>query len=74
MGAPTKAWQVRLSPKEDEAASQLASKHAISKNDVVRRGVRLLAFVEGLSEDGHRLLVHRRGRNQEDEAIEVWLI
>jgi hypothetical protein len=68
----TSKWQLRLAPDEDEAADKLAAKHTVSKNDVIRRGLRLLAMIEGLAEDGQILLVQRRGRKQ--RAVEVWLV
>jgi len=68
----TTKWQLRLAPDEDEAADELAAKHTVSKNDVIRRGLRLLAMVEKLAEDGQILLVQRRGRKE--KAVEVWLI
>lgn len=68
----TSKWQLRLAPDEDEAADRLAAKHTVSKNDVIRRGLRLLAMIEGLAEDGQILLVQRRGRKR--KAVEVWLV
>ena len=53
-------------------ADDLAAKHTVSKNDVIRRGLRLLAIVDKLAEDGRILLVQRRGRKE--KAVEVWLI
>lgn len=70
--ALTTKWQLRLAPDEDETAARLATKHTVSKNDVIRRGLRLLALVEKLAEDGQILLVQRRGRKE--KAVEVWLI
>jgi hypothetical protein len=70
----TKAWQVRLAPAEDADADRLAAKHTVSKNDVLRRGLRLLALVEKAAADGGRLLLQRRGRNQKPETVEVWLL
>jgi hypothetical protein len=68
----TTKWQLRLAPDEDEAADKLAAKHTVSKNDVIRRGLRLLAMVENLAEGGHILLVQRRGRKE--KAVELWLV
>jgi hypothetical protein len=68
----TTKWQVRLAPDEDAAADRLAAKHTVSKNDVIRRGLRLLAMVEKLAEDGTIILVQRRGRKE--TAVEVWLV
>jgi hypothetical protein len=71
---PTKSWQVRLPAAEDAMVDRLAEKHAASKNDVVRRGLRLLALVDEVINDGGKLLIRRQLREQEAETIEVWLI
>jgi hypothetical protein len=68
----TTKWQLRLAPDEDQAADKLAAKHTVSKNDVIRRGLRLLAMVENLAEGGRILLVQRRGRKE--KAVELWLV
>ena len=65
-------WQLRLAPQEDEQATELAPRHAVSKNAGVRRGLRLLAIVERLAQEGEILLVQRKGKKQ--KAVEVWLI
>ncbi|MFO0672652.1 MAG: hypothetical protein U0235_24075 [Polyangiaceae bacterium] len=70
--AQTTKWQLRLAVDEDQTADELAAKHGVSKNDVIRRGLRLLAMVEKLAEDGQILLVQRRGRKE--RAVEVWLV
>ena len=70
--AATKTWQVRRAENENSMADDLAAKHTVSKNDVIRRGLRLLAIVDKLAEDGRILLVQRRGRKE--KAVEVWLI
>lgn len=71
---PTKSWQVRLPAGEDALVEQLAEKHAASKNDVVRRGLRLLALVDGVINEGGKLLIRRPKHDQDAETIEVWLI
>lgn len=68
-----KTWQVRLAQDEDETANRLAKRHAFSKNDVIRRALRLLAVVEEAREHGDRVLVER-GVGSQRELIELWLI
>jgi hypothetical protein len=61
-------------PEEDKIVDRLAAKHGASKNDVVRKALRLLAKIEKLSDEGDRLIVERRGRNDDREALEVWVL
>lgn len=69
----TKSWQVRLPKDENDQVDRLAAKRAMSKNDLVRQGLRLLVVVDGLT-TGERLLIERRGKGQRREAVEVWLV
>ena len=74
MSRSSRAWQLRLTTDEDKTVVRLAAKHGVSKNDVVRRALRLLARIEKLSEEGHRLVVERGAHSDEREAVEVWLL
>lgn len=67
-----RAWQLRLAPDEDDLAAQLADERMVSKNEVVRRALRLLARFEKIAASGGRFYVERqRGKR---EAFEVWLL
>ncbi len=68
---PTRPWQVRLAPEEDEAAARLAEERMISKNDVVRRALSLMLRLEKETRAGGRLLLERPGTG---ERVEVWLL
>jgi hypothetical protein len=68
-----KTWQVRLAPDEDATVTRLAQTQSISKNDVVRRALRLLAAVERARAQGDRVLVERRD-GPKKAAVEIWLI
>jgi hypothetical protein len=66
-----KAWQLRLAADEDALATKLAGDRSVSKNDVIRSALRLLARIEKITSSGGRLYVERRG---DREPFEVWLL
>ena len=70
----SRAWQLRLTREDDKTVDRLAAKHGASKNDVIRKALRLLAKIEKLNDDGDRLIVERRGRSDDREAVEVWVL
>ena len=65
-------WQLRLAPDEDSEAEKLAQRRMVSKNDVLRHALRLLARLERETAAGARVLIdrHEAGREQ----VEVWMI
>lgn len=65
-------WQLRLAPDEDSEADRLAKRHMVSKNDVVRRALRLLARFERETAAGARVLIDRHDAGR--EQVEVWMI
>lgn len=71
-GKPTRPWQVRLAPAEDQAAAKLAEERMISKNDVVRHALNLLLRLESEARSGGRLLIERPDARR--ETVEVWLL
>jgi len=65
-------FQLRLPRSEDEEVQWLADRQKISKNDIVRRALRLLARLERETQGGARLILERPGTAR--EAVEVWLL
>jgi len=65
-------WQLRLAPDEDSEADKLAQRHMVSKNDVLRSALRLLARLERETAAGARLLIDRHDAGR--EQVEVWMI
>lgn len=65
-------WQVRLAPDEDSEADKLAQRHMVSKNDVLRCALRLLARLERETAAGARVLIDRHDAGR--EPVEVWMI
>lgn len=68
-----RVWQVRLPKLEDEVANRLAKRDVVSKNDVIRRALRLLGQIEEARENGSRVLVER-GTGTQKELVELWLV
>ena len=70
------AWQLRLAPAEDAYAAAVAKAEKISKNDVVRRALRLLELVERERGAGGRLLIeraHKSGKARvQVEVLPIW--
>jgi hypothetical protein len=67
-----RTWQLRLAPDEDDLATKLADERMVSKNEVIRRALRLLAKLEQIASAGGRLYIARRGGKR--EPFEVWLL
>lgn len=67
-----RAWQLRLTAKEDGEAERLAKQRMISKNDVVRHALHLLLRLELETTTGGRVLLERAGGTR--EAVEVWVV
>jgi hypothetical protein len=67
------ALQLRLAPDEDEGATKVASDRKISKNDVLRRALKLMLKVESETRAGGRLMLERRGPKG-IESVEIWLL
>ena len=63
-------WQVRLAPEEDDATSKFADDEMISKNDVLRRALRVFRALKDETSRGGRLVVRRSGAPD----VEVWLL
>jgi hypothetical protein len=69
---PARPWQLRLAPDEDNEADKLAQRRMMSKNDVLRHALRLLARLERETAAGARLLIDRNDASR--EQVEVWMI
>jgi len=69
---PARPWQLRLAPDEDNEADELAQRRMMSKNDVLRHALRLLARLERETAAGARLLIDRSDAGR--EQVEVWMI
>jgi hypothetical protein len=68
----SKAWQLRLATAEDKDVQKLADQRRVSKNDVVRQGLRMLLKVEKEMQAGARLFIERS--DGEKQLIEVWFV